>query len=133
MKILLSVLVLFFAGFLLYANWRPPSLGERLYMENPTQIVVFSFPASYTARDSAAMKTYFASKQGVYSSVVTLCSQTLCVTIDPRKTNRSAMLEAARGFDPGVRERVMKAGPQCPVDGPLYTLQKVKYALCFRK
>lgn len=131
---LTAILVLvLFAGFFIYANWNPPSLGEHIYMENPTQIVVCSFPATYTARDSAALAAYFRSEPGVHSTVITLGSQTLCVTLDPRETGRGQVLAAAKAFDPAVRERVMPAGPQCPVDGPLYTLRKVKYALCFRK
>lgn len=129
--ILILVLVLF-ASLFIYANWSKPSLGERVYMENPTQIVVMNFPASFHQQDSAAMDRYFLSQEGVYSNVISLKSQTLCVTIDPRKTDRSAILSAARQYNASIIEREpLSARAECPVN--LNAFRKITYALNVRK
>jgi len=129
--ILIMVLVLF-ASLFIYANWNKPSLGERVYMENPTQIVVMSFPATFTGKDSAAMDNYFMSQKGVYSNIVSLKSQTLCVTIDPRETDRAAILDAARTYNASITEREpLSARAECPVN--LNAFRKITYALNVRK
>lgn len=129
--ILILVLVLF-TGLFIYANWSKPSLGERVYMENPTQIVVMHFPDSFTDKDSAAVDNYFMSQKGVYSNIVSLKSQTLCVTIDPRKTDRATILSAARQYHPSIIERKpLSSRAECPVN--LNAFRKITYALNIRK
>lgn len=129
--ILILVLVLF-ASLFIYANWNKPSLGERVYMENPTQIVVMSFPDTFTPVDSAAIDSYFLSQKGVYSNIVSLKSQTLCVTIDPRETDRTAILVSARNFNASIIEREpLSAKAECPVN--LNAFRKITYALNVRK
>ncbi len=129
--ILILVLVLF-ASLFIYANWNKPSLGERVYMENPTQIVVMSFPDSFTNKDSAAIDNYFLSQKGVYSNIVSLKSQTLCVTIDPRETDRSTILASAQKFNTSIVEREpLSAKAECPVN--LNAFRKITYALNVRK
>lgn len=125
------VLVLF-AGLFIYANKAKPSLGERVYMENPTQIVVMQFPDSFSGKDSTEMEAYFMQQKGVYSNVISLKSQTLCVTIDPRKTSRSAILDLAKGYHPGLVERQpLQSRAECPVN--MYAFRKLTYALNIRK
>ncbi len=129
--ILVMVLVLF-ASLFIYANWNKPSLGEKVYMENPTQIVVMSFPEGFTGKDSADIDQYFMAQKGVYSNVVSLKSQTLCVTIDPRKTDRSAILDAARQYNTSITEREpIGSAAECPVN--LGAFRKITYALNIRK
>jgi len=129
--ILILVLVLF-ASLFIYANWNKPSLGEKVYMENPTQIVVMSFPDSFTGKDSTAIDNYFMSQKGVYSNIVSLKSQTLCVTIDPRETDRSAILKAAKKYNTSIIEREpLSSRAECPVN--LNAFRKITYALNVRK
>lgn len=129
--VLILVLVLFTTLFI-YANWSKPSLGERIYMENSTQIVVLSFPASFSAVDSTKLDTYFLSKEGVYSTVISLKSQTLCVTIDPRKTDRANIIASAARLNPQIIEREpLSSRAECPVN--LNAFRKVTYALNVRK
>lgn len=134
-RIAKGILILFlvlFASLFIYANWNKPSLGERVYMENPTQIVVMSFPEGFTGKDSAEIDQYFMSQKGVYSNVVSLKSQTLCVTIDPRKTDRSTILEAAHQYSSSIIEREpLSTRAECPVN--LYAFRKITYALNVRK
>jgi hypothetical protein len=129
--ILILVLVLF-ASLFIYANWSKPSLGERVYMENPTEIVVMTFPASFTGKDSAGVDNYFLAQKGVYSNIVSLKSQTLCVTIDPRETNRATILSAARQYNQSIVEREpLSSRAECPVN--LNAFRKITYALNIRK
>lgn len=128
---LTSILVLF-AGLLVYANWRKPSLGERIYMENPTQIVVLQFPESYTRYDSVRLTAFWQSAPGVSASYIGLASHTLCITIDPRKTSRADILQQARNFDQQLAERLPVGNrPECPVD--LTGFQRLMYTLNIRK
>lgn len=131
-KVILSVILVLFASLFIYANWNKPSLGERIYMENPTQIVVMSFPASFTAKDSSAIDQYFMAQKGVYSNIVSLKSQTLCVTIDPRKTDRKTILSAANEYNTAIIERdPLSTKAECPVN--LNAFRKITYALNIRK
>ncbi|MFZ6025404.1 MAG: hypothetical protein ACOYVG_13215 [Bacteroidota bacterium] len=131
-KGILILLLVLFAGLFIYANWNKPSLGERIYMENPTQIVVMNFPASFTPKDSAAIDQYFQSQKGVYSNIISLKSKTLCVTIDPRETDRSAILAAARQYNISIIEREpLSSKPECPVN--LNAFRKITYALNIRR
>ena len=125
------VLVLF-ASLFIYANWSKPTLGERIYMENPTQIVVMHFPATLQEKDSAALEQYFLAQNGVYSNIISLKSQTLCVTIDPRVTSRETILQAAKDFNTAIVERKpLNARAECPVN--LNAFRKITYALNVRK
>ncbi|TDO23439.1 hypothetical protein [Sediminibacterium goheungense] len=134
-RITKGILILFlvlFASLFIYANWSEPSLGERVYMENPTQIVVMRFPEGFTGKDSAAIDHYFMTQKGVYSNIVSLNSQTLCVTIDPRVTNRSAILDAAKAYNTSIVERApLNSRAECPVN--LHAFRKITYALNVRK
>lgn len=126
------VVLVLFATLFIYANWNKPSLGERIYMENPTQIVVLSFPTNFTAVDSAKLDTYLLSKEGIYSTVISLKTQTLCVTIDPRKTDRANIIASAAKFNPKIIEREpLSSRAECPVN--LNAFRKVTYALNVRK
>lgn len=129
MAILVFVL---FASLCIYANWNKPSLGERVYMENPTQIVVMSFPGSFTTQDSAVLDNYFLAQKGVYSNVISLKSGTLCVTIDPRETDRRSILMAAQTHNRLIVERQpLNSRAECPVN--MHAFRKITYALNVRK
>lgn len=131
-KAILIVVLVLFTSLFIYANWNKPSLGEKVYMENPTQIVVMSFPASFTGKDSAAIDNYFMSQKGVYSNIVSLKSQTLCVTIDPRETDRSSILAEAKKYNTSIIEREpLSSRAECPVN--LNAFRKITYALNVRK
>lgn len=134
-RIAKGILILFlvlFTSLFIYANWSKPSLGERIYMENPTQIVVMSFPEGFTQNDSAAIDHYFMAQKGVYSNIVSLKSQTLCVTIDPGETDRSTILDAAKAYNTSIVERApLNSRAECPVN--LHAFRKITYALNIRK
>lgn len=139
MKILLTIAksLLIFCGLLfialfIYANMTPPTPGEKIYMSHPTKIAVLTLPMEFSAMDSAKLSTYLGDNKAVYSNTITMASNTLCITFDPRKTDRSAVMAYASGFDKRLQERVFADHmPECPVN--LLFLQKVKYALCIRK
>ena len=131
-KVITGTLLVLFIFFFIYANINPPSPGERIYLENPTKIVVFNFPTSYNSGDSLALKTHFFKNAAVYSTVITMSSQTLCVTYDPRKTDRKEMIDYTNLYDANIKERIMASGSkECPVN--MLAFKKVKYALSIRK
>jgi hypothetical protein len=129
--IMITCLVLF-ASLFIYANWNKPSLGEKVYMENPTQIVVMTLPENFTEKDSASVDQFLLRQEGVYSSVISRNSQTLCITYDPRETNRSHMIETMSAFNGSIKERApLSNRAECPVD--MNAFRKITYALNVRK
>jgi hypothetical protein len=132
LRVLAVTFLLLFSVLFIYANWHKPTLGERIYMENPTQIVVMRLPDNFSARDSLGVLAFFDAQEGVYSNIVRPSAHTLCVTIDPRKTDRSSILEKGMSFHPGIVEREpLQARAECPVNlGPF---RKLTYALNIRK
>ncbi len=101
-------------------------------MENPTQIVVMTLPENFTEKDSAAVDRFLASQEGVYSNVISRNSQTLCITFDPRETNRSSMIETMAAYNTSIRERApISNRAECPVN--LNAFRKITYALNVRK
>jgi hypothetical protein len=129
--LLITCLVLF-ATLFIYANWNKPSLGEKVYMENPTQIVVMTLPENFTEKDSAAVDRFLTGQEGVYSTVISRHSQTLCITFDPRETNRSSMIKTMSAYNTSIRERApLSNRAECPVN--LNAFRKITYALNVRK
>ena len=130
-KVLFVIVLVSIFVFFLYANINPPSLGERLYLKNPTQIMVANFPDSFTASDSASLKKYLSENNAIYSSVITMNSNTVCVTYDPRKMNRKEALNYTTAFNHFIKERVMPTSlKECPVN--LLLFKRMKYAFCIR-
>lgn len=130
----LSVFALLCISFFVYANLKPPTLGEKLYMGHPTQIVVMLVPQNFTANDSASLIQYIKKEPVVSSAILNRESHILCVTFDPAKTTRGKMIQYTQAFNSGIAERIIaNPGPQCPVGGALYTIAKMKYALNLRK
>lgn len=126
------LLLIVFLSFFVYANFSPPTAGERLYLENPTKIAVLNFPDKYTASDSLCLKKYLSKNTAIYSSVITMSSRTLCITFDPRKAERNQMLDYAASYDKAIKERIMPSYlKECPVN--LLLFRKAKYALYVRK
>ncbi len=101
-------------------------------MENPTQIVVMTLPENFTEKDSAAVDRFISNQEGVYSTVISRNSQTLCITFDPRETNRSSMIETMSAYNTSIRERApLSNRAECPVN--LNAFRKITYALNVRK
>lgn len=131
-KALLITCLVLFASLFIYANWNKPSLGERVYMENPTQIVVMTLPENFTEKDSTSVDRFLSAQEGVYSTVISRNSQTLCITFDPRETNRSSMIETMSAFNSAILERApLSNRAECPVN--LNAFRKITYALNVRK
>jgi hypothetical protein len=131
-KVLLITCLVLFASLFIYANWNKPSLGEKVYMENPTQILVMTLPENFTEKDSAAVDRFLSGQEGVYSTVISRNSQTLCITFDPRETNRSGMIETMSAYSTSIRERApLSNRAECPVN--LNAFRKITYALNVRK
>lgn len=129
--IMITCLVLF-ASLFIYANWNKPSLGEKVYMENPTQIVVMTLPENFTEKDSSSVDQFLLKQDGVYSTVISRNSQTLCITFDPRETSRSNMIESMSAFNASIKERApLSNRAECPVD--MNAFRKITYALNVRK
>ena len=132
--ITLSVLALLFISFFVYANLKPPTLGEKLYIGHPTQIIVMLVPQNFSAKDSASLIQYIKKEPVVSSAILNRESHILCVTFDPAKTTREKMIEYTQVFNSDITERIIaNPGPQCPVGGALYTITKMKYDLNLRK
>ncbi|MBS1731113.1 MAG: hypothetical protein JSS67_10100 [Bacteroidetes bacterium] len=132
--IFLSILGLLFVSFFVYANLKPPTLGEKLYMAHPTQIVVMLVPEKMNMADSASLIQHIKKEAFVSSAILNRTSHILCVTFDPARVNRQEMIHNIQAFDSNITERIItNPGPQCPVDGALYTIAKFKYALNLRK
>lgn len=131
-KAFMMTCLVLFATLFIYANWNKPSLGERVYMENPTQIVVMTLPETFTEKDSAMVDQFLMRKEGVYSTVISRYSNTLCITIDPRETDRSSMIKSMAAFNPSIQERApLNNRAECPVN--LNAFRKITYALNVRK
>ena len=131
-KALLITCLVLFASLFIYANWNKPSLGEKVYMENPTQIVVMTLPENFTEKDSAAVDRFLTDQEGVYSTVISRKSQTLCITFDPRETDRSSMIKTMSAFNTSIQERApLSNRAECPVN--LNAFRKITYALNVRK
>jgi len=131
-KVFLVIGLVLFASLFIYANWNKPSLGERVYMENPTQIVVMTLPTDFSAKDSIAVDGFLSGQKSVYSNVISRNSQTLCITFDPRETDRNTMIEKMSGFNAGIQERApLSNRAECPVN--LNAFRKITYTLNVRK
>lgn len=131
-KALLITCMVLFASLFIYANWNKPSLGEKVYMENPTQIVVMTLPENFTEKDSVSADQFLSTQEGVYSTVISRNSQTLCITFDPRETNRSSMIETMSAYNASIVERApLSNRAECPVN--LNAFRKITYALNVRK
>ena len=129
-----SIFAILFISFFVYANLKPPTLVEKIYMEHPTQIVVMMVPQNFTSTDSSFLIQYIKKQPVVSSAILNRKSHILCVTFDPAKTTRDQMIQYTQGFNSEITERIItNPGPQCPVGGALYTIAKMKYALNLRK
>jgi hypothetical protein len=131
-KVMLICCGLLFIAFFIYANVNPPTPGERIYMARPTQIAVLTLPEKFSPTDSANLSNYLNGNSAFYNNTITMGSKTLCVTFDPRKTDRKTALAYATAMDGRLKERVFADQmPECPVN--MLFLQRMKYALCIRK
>ena len=128
-----SVGILFIILFV-YANTSKPSLGEKAYMERPTQLAVLTLPNQFSQQDSLSTMQYLLQNKAVYNASITMYSKTLAITVDAKHISRDEIIKKVQSFNPAIKERVMASTrPECPVAGPLHNLHQIKYALCIRQ
>ena len=120
-----------FGAFFVYANLEEPTLGEKIYMSDPTGIAMLEVNNNSTPEKVAAeLKTV----QGVTSHTYLPEKQTLVVTYSKKETDRQTILSALETGGIDAHEvKIESNRPQCPVHGYLDAFYRAKYALNIRK
>lgn len=123
-----------FLAFFVYANWAPPTAGERIYMSNPTGITAIDVPANYTAQDIQAFSDELNHTEGVTSFTHSPNLHMFAVTYSKKETCEKNILSQLKDKGFNASKKVIESNkPQCPVHGYLDAFYKAKYALNIRK
>lgn len=123
-----------FLAFFVYANWTPPTAGERIYMSNPTGISAITIPTNYTDKDISSLTDELNNTNGVTSFTYASNMRMFAVTYSKKQTSEQDILQLlnTKGFS--VSKKIIETNkPQCPVHGYLDVFYKAKYALNIRK
>lgn len=132
LKLLGIFLGLLVTALLIEANWEVPTGGERAYLDRPTSIAVMTFPENWDSSSIDQCREFWMNHKGIYNSIFTDKSNTLCVTYDPDMYSRNEILILGKLYHPELLERPdINSSPECPVD--MVAWMRFQYQLNFRK
>lgn len=131
LKVTATTLGIMFIAFFVYANLEKPSLGEQIYMSNPTGIAVLEIEEGATASDIAQQLSTI---EGVTSHTYIQDNHSLIVTYSKNETDRQGIISSLMAAGTTAIEKTIESNkPQCPVHGYLDAFYTAKYALNIRK
>lgn len=129
----ISIGILFIA-FFVYANWTPPTAGERIYMSDPTGLTTLNVPTNYTEQEIQAVANELNNTKGVTSFTHAANLNMFAITYSKKQTCEQDIIAHLQTKGYRTTKKVIETNqPQCPVHGYLDAFYKAKYALNIRK